>query len=146
VPRDTTFAKINIAAKELAMEESDLRDVYERITGKRSLRDMTLKQREAVLNDFKSRGFVVKKNGKAVNGSGYSTKPYVRLIHALWGSCKKRGVIEDGSAKALRAFIAGQTEKHGARIDDVEFLTYGQATPIIETLKAMERRGTGKKK
>lgn len=99
----------------------------------------------AVVDDFKTKGFVIKRGGKPIgNRAGFSKKKYVRLIHALWASCAKLDVIDDGSKKALRSFVAAQTEKRGARIDDPDFLTYDQASPIIETLKSMEKRGKKK--
>jgi phage gp16-like protein len=135
-----TMAIINIAKAQFGLEDDDYRDVLFRVTGKRSLRDMNEKQRIAVVDDFKSRGFVVKR------GKGFSKRKFVRLIHALWGACAKLGVIEDGSAKALRSFVANKTEAKGQRVDDPEFLTYDQASPIIETLKSMEKRGKAKGK
>lgn len=142
MPRDATMAKIHIAKKELGLDDDAQRDIYERVTGKRSLKDMNVKQRMAVLDDFKSRGFKVKRSSKPASGSvNYSAKKYVRLIFALWASCAKLGEINNASHVALRAFVANETEKRGKRIDDPEFLTYDQASPIIETLKFMERRG-----
>lgn len=142
-----TFAVINIAKKDLGLDDETYRDALERVTGKRSLRAMSEAQRLAVVDDFKDKGFVVKRGGKPVGKrAGFSAKKYVRLIHALWGSCAKLGVIDDGSKKALRSFVAAQTAKRGARIDDPDFLTYDQASPIIETLKSMEKRGKVKGK
>lgn len=139
-----TIPIIHVAKREFGLGEDDFRDVLERVTGKRSLREMTEKERLAVVDDFKARGFVVK-HGKGRKGKpGYSTKGYVRLIHALWASCAKLGVIEDGSAKALRSFVGSRTEAKGKRVDDPEFLSYDEASPIIETLKSMERRGKDK--
>lgn len=140
-----TFAVINIAKKDLGLDEETYRDALQRVTGKQSLRDMTEAQRLAVVDDFKTKGFVIKRGGKPIgNRAGFSKKKYVRLIHALWASCAKLDVIDDGSKKALRSFVAAQTEKRGARIDDPDFLTYEQASPIIETLKSMEKRGKQK--
>lgn len=137
-----TIPIIHVAKREFGLGDDDFRDVLERVTGKRSLRDMNEKERLAVVDDFKAKGFVVKRgHGK---GRRYSSKAYVRLIHALWASCVKLGVIEDGSSKALRSFIANITETKGRRVDDPEFLSYDEASPIIETLKSMERRGKEK--
>lgn len=134
--RDTSYARIHLAAKEAGLEGDDLRDVYERVTGKRSLRAMSQKEREAIIADFASRGFNVRAKIK-----GKSSKGFVRLIYALWASCAKLKVIDDGSKGALRKFVANQTTKQGKRVDDPEFLNYDDANPIIETLKSMEERG-----
>jgi hypothetical protein len=66
-----------------------------------------------------------------------TTRPYVRMVHALWKSCHRRGIIADGSRAALRSFVKGRSP-----VDDPDFLTFEQASPIIEALKAMEARGT----
>lgn len=140
-----TKAIINIAKTQFGLCDDDYRDVLERVTGKRSLTAMTEAERIAVVNDFKAKGFQVKRGGKSGKASGISSKAYVRLIYALWKSCAKLGEIRDGSPSALRSFVARESEERGERVDDPEFLTYGQAAPIIETLKAMEERGEGKR-
>lgn len=126
---------INIAKGKLGLADDDYRDLLERVTGKRSLRDMTEKERLSVLDDLKSKGFQMQRKG------GLSGKKYVRLIYSLWKSCARLGVIEDGSKTALRSFVAKKSETQGKRIDDPEFLTYDQASPIIRALKSMETRG-----
>lgn len=136
-----TIPILHIAKKEFGLDDEGFRDVLERVTKKRSLKAMTEAERLAVVDDFKARGFVVKRGKGASKKSGISDKAYVRLIHALWKSCAKLGVINDGSPKALRAFVAAKTEAKGKRVDDPEFLTYGEATPVIEALKSMEKRG-----
>lgn len=141
-----TIPIIHVAKREFALGDEEFRDVLERVTGKRSLRNMTEAERQSVVEDFKSRGFVVKRGTGQKGKPNYSNKGYVRLIHALWKSCCSLGVVGDGSSNALRAFVAKKTEARGKRIDDPEFLTYDQASPIIETLKSMEERGKKKGK
>ncbi len=82
----------------------------------------------------------MKKGGKALPAS---TKPYVRLVHALWKSCHRKGVIQDGSRSALRSFVRNDMVRRGFEdVDrDPDFLTFDQASPIIDALKAMEARG-----
>lgn len=129
-------AVINIACQQLGLDEDVKRAMYVRVTGCDSLRAMTERQMLAVVEELKRRGFKVKSGGKTLPGS---TKPYVRLIHALWRSCHQKGVINDGSRSALRSFV-----KNHAPVDDPDFLTSEQATPIIEALKAMEKRGVAR--
>lgn len=127
-----TTAVINIARQQLGMDEETMRALYARVTGERSLRAMSERQRLDVVDELKRKGFRVQKAGKALPAS---TKSYVRLIHALWRSCHRGGVIQDGSRKALRSFVKERTGT-----DDPDFLTYDQASPLIEALKQMERR------
>ncbi|MDQ1185394.1 gp16 family protein [Agrobacterium larrymoorei] len=128
-----TMAVINIARQQLGIEESDYRDLLLRVGKSSSLRTMTEKQRLDVVAEMKRLGFKVKPTSKKLP---IASKPYIRLVHALWKSCHRKGVIEDGSRNALRTFVKKRTG-----VDDPDFLTFDQANPIIDTLKAMEARG-----
>lgn len=128
-----TFAVINIACQQLGLDEETKRALYVRVTRMSSLRAMSERQRLAVVDELKRLGFKMKTGGKKLP---VATKPYIRLIHALWRSCHKMGVVDNGSRSALRAFVKGHVE-----IDDPDFLTFDEANPIIEALKAMEKRG-----
>lgn len=134
-----TTAIINIAKGQLGMVEDDYRAMLTRVTGVPSLRAMSERQKLDVVEELKRLGFRVKSGGKALPAS---VKPYIRMIHALWKKCHQSGVIENGSREALRAFCK-RFVAHG--IDgvavDPDLLSYSQATPIIEALKKMEKRG-----
>lgn len=127
-----TFAIVNIAKKDLGLDDDTYRAMLMRLTGESSLRAMTERQKIAVVDEMKRLGFRVKKGGKVLPAS---TKPYIRLIHALWKSCHRKGIIQDGSRSALRAFVKNRTG-----VDDPDFLAYDQASPLIDTLKKMEAR------
>lgn len=126
-------AIINIARQDLALDEDDYRALLKRVTGQDSLRSMTAPQLQEVVDEMKRLGFRVKARGKDLKTS---FKPYVRLVHALWKSCHRKGVIADGSRSALRTFVSARSP-----VSDPDFLTYEQAEPIIQALKVMERRG-----
>lgn len=134
-------AIINIAKTQLGLEEDDYRLLLLRVTGRASLRDMSERQKIAVLDELKRMGFRVKAGGRKLPASH---KPYIRLIHALWKTCARLGVIENGSREALRAF-AHRFVAHGdtSVAVDPDLLSYDQAAPIIEALKKMEARGRG---
>ncbi|WP_320200513.1 regulatory protein GemA [Agrobacterium sp. rho-13.3] len=127
------FAIINIAKKQLDMDEDHYRELLVRVTKVDSLRKMSESQRLAVVEEFKRLGFKVTATTKKLP---VASKPYIRLVHALWKSCHRKGVIEDGSRHALRTFV-----KKRSGVDDPDFLTFTQANPIIDALKAMEARG-----
>lgn len=132
-------AIINIARQQLGIEEEAYRTLLVRVTGVPSLRAMSSRQHIAILDEMKRLGFKVKAGGKTLPPS---TKAYIRLIHALWKSCHRNGIIQDGSRTALRAFVKGALGQSAANISvDPDHLTYDQASPIIEALKVMERRG-----
>lgn len=125
----TALRAIHAICKKHGVEEDARRAIYKRVTGKASAKDMSETERKAVVAHMNRKfGTEKKKN--------YSSKPYVRLIHALWKSVHEKGVIEDGSKAALRSFTNNLTG-----MSDPEFLTYDEASPVIEALKAMEARG-----
>lgn len=111
------------------VDEEARRAIYKHVTGKSSASKMSEAERKSVVAHMNNKfGSDYKKNAK-------SDKPYVRLIHALWRSCADKKVVKSGSKKALRAFVENMTS-----VSDPEFLTYSQASPVIEALKGMERR------
>lgn len=132
-------AIINIAKGQLGMVEDDYRALLTRVTGVASLRKMSERQKVAVIEELKRLGFRVKSGGKTLPPS---VKPYVRMIHALWKKCHQLGIVESGSREALRAFCK-RFVAHGVEgvVVDPDLLSYTQASPIIEALKKMEKRG-----
>lgn len=141
-----TFAVINIARQQLGMDEDTMRALYVRITRVNSLRAMSERQRLAIVDELKRLGFKMQP-GKSVKTKLEKTRPlanrpWSRHIHAMWKSCAKFGVIENGSVKALNAFCKRFVAPDDPKIAvDVDFLTQEQAAPIITALKAMEKRG-----
>lgn len=135
-------AIINIAKSQLGMDDDDYRAMLARVTGVESLRAMSTRQKNDVLTELKRLGFRVTSGGKRLPAS---TKPYIRLIHALWKSCHRAGAIENGSRAALRAFCKRFVAhgEDGVAVDP-DMLSYEQATPVIEALKRMEARAKKK--
>lgn len=134
-----TMAVINIARTQLCLDEDTYRALLDRVTGLSSLRAMSETQRLAVVEELKRLGFKVQVKGRKLPGS---VKPYVRLIHVLWSSCARLGVVENGSREALRAFCKRFVAfGHDGVVVDPDLLSYDQASPIIEALKKMEARG-----
>lgn len=96
-----TTAIINIARQQLGLEEDAHRALLVRVTGESSLRRMTERQKIAVVDELKRKGFRVTAGNKKLP---VATKPYIRMIHALWKACHRSGVIDNGSREALRVF------------------------------------------
>lgn len=134
-----TIAVINVAKSQLGMDEEAYRALLARVTGLQSLRAMSERQRVAVVEELKRMGFRVTANGKKLPAS---PKPYIRLIHALWKSCQRLGVLEDGSRGGLRTFCRNTLFPGNDVVAvDPDTLDYAQASKIIDALKAMEKRG-----
>ena len=141
-----TIAMINVAKSQFELDETEYRALLVRVTGIASLRAMSERQRIAVVDEFKRLGFKVKP-GKSVKtklekSRPLANRPWSRHIHAIWKTCARLGVIENGSVKALNAFCKRFVAPNEPKIAiDVDFLTQEQAAPIITALKAMEKRG-----
>ncbi|KMK68564.1 regulatory protein GemA [Puniceibacterium sp. IMCC21224] len=132
-------AIINIAKAQLGLDEDDYRAMLERVTGKASLRLMSDGQKGKVLAELKRMGFRVKAGGKRL---APSHRLYIRKLWAVWKSCHRLGVIKNGSREALRAFCKRFVAPNDPDVAvDPDLLTEEQARPVIEALKAMERRG-----
>lgn len=136
-----TTAIINIAKGQLGLDEDAYRGLLVRITGKASLRQMTERQRIDVVEELKRKGFRIRPS-KGAPALPKAFQPHSRLIHALWKSCHRLGVIDNPSRDALRAFCK-RFVAHGQEgvIVDPDMLSRDQATPVIEALKKMEARG-----
>ena len=93
---------------------------------------MSEPERQSVLTEMQRLGWKPKTGGKTRPGSN---KPYVRLMFALAKNIGAKGYWKLPYKEALRAFVKAETG-----IDDAEWLTYAQASPVIEALKKIERR------
>ncbi len=130
-----SLAAIHVAKKQLSLEEEDFRDVCERVTGKRSTRDMSEPLRVKLVEHFRQQGFkpVSKGARKQLEGK------YAAKLQALWIACWNLGIIRNKSDQALLAFV-----KRQAGVDHTRFLTYDDdARKVIEALKAMMTREAG---
>lgn len=130
--RDPLLAQIHIAKKELALDDDSYRDVLERVTGARSSKDLSPAQRRKLISELKRLGF--KPQGK-FSGRKISDKPYVRKVFALWGELRRAGIWRNSDIASLRAFVKKLTG-----VADPEWLTYPQASMVIEAMKKMKER------
>ena len=126
------LAKIHIAKKDLGLDEATYRSLLLRMTGKDSAGLISEHQRETVLIELRRLGWKPKSGGKR---RPTSSKPYVRLMYAIARNIDKAGYWKLPYKDALRAFVKAETG-----IDNPEWLTFEQASPVIEALKTIERR------
>lgn len=127
--RDPRLAQIHIAKKQLGLDDDTYRDVLDRITGQRSARGLTDRAKLDLLTEFKRMGW---KGGSHRRKSG---KAYVRLVFALWSQLKRDGLWQNPDVSSLRAFVKKMTG-----CDDPDWLSFDQATVVIEALKKMKER------
>lgn len=129
------LATIHIAKKQLGLEDDDFRDVCERVTGKRSTRDMSEPQRIKLVEHFREQGFkpISKGARKSLEGK-FATK-----LQALWIAGWNLGVFRNNDDKAMIAFVQRQTG-----IDAIRFVRYlDDATKAIEGIKGWIERKVG---
>lgn len=126
----TMTAAINIGMNKLGFAEEDKRDLYERMTGERSLRAMKPQQQQAVLGELRRLGFEQKPAKRRLEGD------YAPKLQALWLSAYNLGIVRDRKDSALLAFLKRQTD-----LDHTRFLHYqSDARKAIEALKSWMAR------
>lgn len=114
-------------------EEDDRRDLYQRITGKRRLREMTPAEKNAVVSELRRLGFKVAAPPRKLDG------PFAKKLQALWIAGWNLGLIRSADDAALLAFIKRQTG-----IDHPRWLRDPKrADKAIEALKAWTARDGG---
>ncbi|MCO5082628.1 MAG: regulatory protein GemA [Rhizobiaceae bacterium] len=122
---------IHSARRQLGLDEDAARDLYERETGKRSLRLMSAGEQGKVLDAMRRAGFKPAKSG--LEG------PFAKKLQALWIDAWNLGIVRDRRDAALIAFVKRQT-----RVDHTRFLIDGEdAAKAIDALKAWMTREAG---
>lgn len=117
---------IHASARSLNIDEDTLRDRYERATGKRSLRAMSVGEQLKVLQGLRA-------DGAATGGKGRKplTGPYAKKLQALWIAAWNLGIVCNPDDKALLAFLKRQT-----KIENTRFLRDPEdAHQAVEALK-----------
>lgn len=131
----SALTAIHVGVRQLGLDEDAAREMYARVTGKRSLREMSEGERRRVVEHLRATGF------KAVSGA--SRKPlsgrYAPILQALWISAWNLGIVRSRDDKALIAFVARQTSiAHLSWVRDRD-----DAMKAIEALKSWMRRESG---
>lgn len=131
----SALATIHVGLKQLGIEEDDARDLYERETGKRSLKLMSPREQEAVIGELRRLGF---KQGPKCRSKGLQGR-FAKKLQALWIAGWNLGIVEDRADAALLAFAKRQT-----KIDHIRFLVdAADAARVIEALKGWLARDGG---
>ncbi|RWE48565.1 MAG: regulatory protein GemA [Mesorhizobium sp.] len=125
------LAAIHVANKQLGLDEDTARDLYERVTGKRSLREMNDRQLQLIVAEQRRQGF--KSAEKGLQG------PFAKKLQALWIAAWNLGIVRDRRDSALLAFVKRQTG-----IEHTRFLLDGEdAAKAVDALKAWMTREAG---
>ena len=127
--RRAMTAKIQIARKELGMDEDDYRQGLFDQTGKMSLTQCSDRELVAVLDWLKSKGF------RPLPGKKAASHPMARKARAMWISLHHLGVVHNSSEQALEAFACRQL-----KCDRMTWARQSDAYLLIEALKSMAIR------
>lgn len=126
-------AAIHVAKKQLGLDDETYRALLERVTGEASTKDMTGRQRAAVLTELRRLGFKPAEKARQTRLEG----PYAKKLQWLWIAGWNLGVIRSREDVSLTAFVKGRTG-----LDAVRFLRYhDDAQRAVAALKAMLARG-----
>jgi phage gp16-like protein len=122
---------IHVARRELGMD----RETYglmlagmKGLEGATSTADLSLPNLKLVLEQLKSKGFKVRPNKKPTRP--LANDPQAQKIRSLWLSLHEMGVVRDPSETALAKYVFSMT-----KVQALQWLTAGQASHVIETLK-----------
>lgn len=125
------LAAIHVANKQLGLDEDTARDLYERITGKRSLREMSDRELRLIITEHRQQGF--KPAEKGLQG------PFAKKLQALWIAAWNLGIVRDRTDAAMLSFVKRQTG-----IDHTRFLLDAEdSAKAIDALKAWMTREAG---
>ncbi|MCW9036230.1 MAG: regulatory protein GemA [Rhodospirillales bacterium] len=137
--RKPLYAKINIAKKELGLDEETYRDILTTNFGKDSLKKFSNAQLSDLITHFKELGFKPKKAPpKRAGRKKLADGPTQMKARALWLSLYHLGIISDPSEQALDTFV-----KRQVKVDAINFMTPSESHKVIEALKKWATREGG---
>lgn len=132
---------IHLAKKQLGLDDDTYRDLLGRVTGKRSAKEMSDAERQAVLDEMRRQGagtgagFKASSNGTRKRLEGR----FAKKLQALWIAGWNLGVVRERDDAALIAFVRRQTY-----IDHARFLVdAAEARKAVEAIKAWLSREAG---
>ncbi len=119
---------IHVGRRQLGIEEEDARDLYERVTSKRSLKLMSVSEHNAIVQELRKLGFTKPTSSTAQRLQGR----YAPKIQALWIALWNMGAVQNRDDAALLTFV-----KRQAGVDHTRFLFHpSDAAKVIEALKS----------
>lgn len=134
--RNGLIGKIHVAKKKLALQDDSYRAILLRVGGAESCKDMTVKQLEAVLEEFKRFGFKATAKRRA-GPRKMADGAEVSKIRALWLDLYHLGELRDSSEEALAHFASRCT-----KVRALQWLTSAQVDIVIKALRGwLERIG-----
>ena len=125
--RNRLIKLIQVARRDLGLDEPNYRGILFAQGGNDSLAAMSIDGMQKVLDYLKAQGFKVrstKTDRKQATGKDASK------VRALWLFLHELGAVRDPSEAALTAYV-----QRIAKVDDVQWMRGGRVEFVIETLK-----------
>lgn len=97
------LAAIHIKKTQLGLDDETYRALLERVTGKRSAKDLSASQRFTVITELERLGAPRHRTKTALEGR------YAPVLRALWLTGYNLGIVNDRRDSALIAFVNRQT-------------------------------------
>lgn len=140
--RRAAVVKVQIARRDLGLDEDTYRSILRRLTGRTSSSACSDAELGRVLDEFKAKGWKPKviaggKPAKAPRSVAPrpADHPSARKARALWISLWNLGEVRDSSEAALEAFARRQLG-----VEKLQWADQALAYKLIEALKGMAER------
>lgn len=138
--RRAAVTKVQIARRDLQLDDATYRAMLERITGRTSSADCSDAQLGRVLDEFRAKGWTPKvvaggRTSRPARKTPPAASPVAKKARALWLSLHHLGVVREPSETALEAFARRQLG-----VDRLHWADQSQGYRLIEALKAMAER------
>ncbi|NBB51480.1 DUF1018 domain-containing protein [Rhizobium sp. CRIBSB] len=140
--RRAAVMKVQIARKELGLDEDTYRAILQRLTGQTSSAACSDAELGRVLDEFKTKGWTPRVVAGGKTGAARPRRavqpadhPSAKKARALWLSLWNLGEVRDPSEAALEAFARRQL-----KVERLQWADQSQTYKLIEALKAMAER------
>lgn len=142
----------------LHLDDATYRDMLEnvslRVSGKvkRSIKNMTIEELNAVIDEMRNKGFGAKRGKYHGNNARDNSprndgkqRPMIGKVQALWITMHQQGFVKDGSDNALNAFVRKLINSRRKKDDqplliNINGTTDSELWQLIETLKSWQQR------
>ncbi|MFV0263851.1 MAG: gp16 family protein [Kluyvera sp.] len=135
--RANTIKLIHVARRSLGLDDETYRVFLGSVVpGKRSCRDMSAQQLQAVLDALKERGF------KPVSPKPKASSGIVGKIRAVWITMYNQGFVTSNDSSAIDAYVKRITRQQngGEGVAKLNWLRDEKARTVLESLKRWHMR------
>lgn len=134
--RNALIRKIQATARQIGLEAEDRHDLQLQLTGKASLKDMSLPELVLVADNLSAR------SGQTPGKRPMAKDARIRLIHVLWRKLGEAGALKDPTRRGLNAFVRRRFQAAWGTVPmDVDQLREPlQIDDVVQALKDWGRR------